>query len=1091
MTSKDEIKERVLTENTAQGILNRLTEFESNRAHTQRRWIWELLQNARDTAADYDTELVASVEIDGKELTFKHNGQGFTMEQVAHLIYHGSTKVEEADPLGRFGSGFLTTHLLSPEIDVSGQLIDGGAFSFLLKREIDSTKALSDSMDKAWEDFNASIGLSSGTLADSFTTLFRYPVVEESVGAVEEGVKTLRQCAPFVVVFNRQFRRVSFESPEETIAFEVVKRVPLKERWEAVTVEVTEHGSLREQNYLLAEGELASVTIPMVPTDNGAACLPLGEIPRLFLGFPLVGTETFSFPAVINSFKFTPTEGRDGVYLGRSDNEENSTNQAAIEEACELYLQLIAFVADSQWSNSHVLAEIPALTEQVWLSKDWLQNRLGHLVSQLRQTPAVISGGLALAPQDSVLPIANGPMQTTALWELLHGAADFRHTLPVKAEAVGWREAVASWAAITGKPETSFSESYDGGKLVSHVECGTLEGLEDLLQDDVDAVKWLDRLYRFLQDDGFDHLVRERPIVLDQAGCLDKLSNLYRDNGISQELKAIGDDVLDMDIRLFLRDTRLTSLINEIGRGEQTNKDVIQEILNELEGLCNEESLGDKFTKASPRLFAWLVANEQWNSLARFPAFSTGPDDGMSEALRLGRKGEDYFEVPLAPIKAWPQDLQKYADLFPWQYIMATEFFSVMPEVDVWRLLSSQDYVRTDVVVNDHKPHADFLRDILPSGPLSEGEHRTVDAVAVTDLIFRARDRVGVMERVRNSQARARLFWNFLTEWLIARDPQGLEPIETNCECGSNHWYYSAMWLVPVARNRWVPQGSDHYPATAQSLAALLRDSDWTPQTLSDNAIARKFLKAIEVSYFDMTKHFVFSDEESHSALDDTMTNILVSTGGDLRHISDFVEDMKADKDLLQHLAERRERRKIVHENQRLGALVEDLVKEGLEGERFTVKRTGIGSDFEILYDMVEDDQEIGIELSRNGRSWLVEVKATREQRVRMTARQAETAVKHGDGFLFCVVPLANSDTDLDEDDVRANTRFVQNIGPRVEPLWTELDTLNALREDVKSRADSDIELDIQGGTARILIHDTAWQDGVRLGELATSLTDK
>ena len=95
----------------------------------------------------------------------------------------------------------------------------------------------------------------------------------------------------------------------------------------------------------------------------------------------------------------------------------------------------------------------------------------------------------------------------------------------------------------------------------------------------------------------------------------------------------------------------------------------------------------------------------------------------------------------------------------------------------------------------------------------------------------------------------------------------------------------------------------------------------------------------------------------------------------------DYVEDMKTDKDLREYLAERRERRRIVHENQRLGGLVEDLVREGLEEEGFTVRRTGIGSDFEIEHDVIEEEREIGIELSRNDRTWLVEVKATRERK--------------------------------------------------------------------------------------------------------------
>ena len=967
----------------------------------QRRWIWELLQNARDAAADDNTHLVASVELGNGELVFQHNGRGFTMEEVAHLIYHGSTKLEDANTLGQYGSGFLTTHLLSPEIDVSGQLNDGRPFNFRLKREIVSAKTLSDSMDRAWNEFDAS----AQAVADSFTTRFRYPVAEESLGAVEEGIETLKQCAPFVVVFNSQFRRIDIESPENTTTFEVLERVPLQEGLQTVTVGVSEHGSLRERKYLLADGERVSVTVPVAPTHDGLVCLPLEDIPRLFLGFPLVGTETFSFPAVINSFAFTPTENRDGVYLGQSEDDANHTNQAVIEEACDLHVKLIAFVTESRWANDYTLADIPAISEQTWLSRNWLHNRLGQLVSQVRQTPAVISRGAALFPKDSIVPLTKEAAGTKALWDLLNQVKAFRQKLPARNEADGWREVIESWAAITDRDATSFGEGYDGSKLVSYLE---------------EATKGDDTKF----------------------GTLERLANVLQ-------------------------------------------KEVIQEIADNLQRLSSEGTLGDEFTQASPRLLAWLVANQQWTHLTGFPAFSIRPDDGSCAVLRLSQKGSGDLEAPLAPIKAWAEDLQQYADLFPWRYIMAAEFFAVMPEADGWQTLSGKGYLRTDVVVKSDKSLGDFL----PDEPLPDGEHKTVNAVAVTDVVLLARDRLGVMARVRDSQARARLFWRFLTEWLVARDPEGLEFETADCECGSSHKYYPAMWLVPVVRNNWVPQGNDiRDRATAQSLAKLLRGSGWTPNSLSDNSTTLKLLEAIRVTRFDLMRHFVVSDDESQSALEDTLTSILVSTNGDLSHVHDFVEDMKTDQDLPKHLAERRERRRVVHENQRLGDHVEDLVKEGLEDQGFTVKRTGIGSDFEIEYDFVEENEEIGIELSRDDRTWLVEVKATREQRVRMTAKQAETAVKRGDGFLLCVVPVGFGEANLKKDDLRANMRFVQNIGPRVGPLCVDLDALNDLRDDATTPSASDIQLEIEAGTARIRIDNTVWQNGVCLNDLSAQL---
>ena len=37
-----EIRNRVLTDNTAQSVLNHLKALESNRAHVLTRWVWEL-----------------------------------------------------------------------------------------------------------------------------------------------------------------------------------------------------------------------------------------------------------------------------------------------------------------------------------------------------------------------------------------------------------------------------------------------------------------------------------------------------------------------------------------------------------------------------------------------------------------------------------------------------------------------------------------------------------------------------------------------------------------------------------------------------------------------------------------------------------------------------------------------------------------------------------------------------------------------------------------------------------------------------------------------------------------------------------------
>ena len=163
----------------------------------------------------------------------------------------------------------------------------------------------------------------------------------------------LKRCAPFVVVFNQEFSRIDIKSPDETMNLTVVKRTPLEqEGLQQITVEESKMEGRAEKKYLLAQGEQASVAIPLGSIGDDLACLPVGDTPRLFLGFPLIGTENFSFPAVINSLSFTPTESRDGVYLGQSGNDANINNQAVIEEACELLVGLLRFVASSGWRDA-------------------------------------------------------------------------------------------------------------------------------------------------------------------------------------------------------------------------------------------------------------------------------------------------------------------------------------------------------------------------------------------------------------------------------------------------------------------------------------------------------------------------------------------------------------------------------------------------------------------------------------------------------------------------------------------------------------------------------------------------------------------
>ncbi len=284
----DELRDSTFADTTAQVIFKYLDALEKNREGMHTRWIWELLQNAHDASIDANMPLIASIEHGKGYLVFRHNGRGFSDKEITRLIHHGSTKVETDEAIGKFGSGFLTTHLLSSEIDVSGQLDTGQPFKFRLKREASSVEALRDSMNGSWEDFKHSL-LSPRTepLPNDFTTHFRYPIRDGKVDAVKCGITILKRCAPFVIVFNPNFSSIDIKLPNETVSFKATKRASLAQvGLQEITVSENGKENSKDKVYLLAKGKKTSVAIPLeLSMDDGRVCLPVEILSNVVDGF--------------------------------------------------------------------------------------------------------------------------------------------------------------------------------------------------------------------------------------------------------------------------------------------------------------------------------------------------------------------------------------------------------------------------------------------------------------------------------------------------------------------------------------------------------------------------------------------------------------------------------------------------------------------------------------------------------------------------------------------------------------------------------------------------------------------------------------
>jgi hypothetical protein len=89
-----------------------------------RRWPFELIQNSHDAGARAGRDGISlSFRLVDGVLRFEHDAAPFTMDEFAALLTGGSSKdFMSTETTGRFGTGFLVTHVLSERVRVSGIL---------------------------------------------------------------------------------------------------------------------------------------------------------------------------------------------------------------------------------------------------------------------------------------------------------------------------------------------------------------------------------------------------------------------------------------------------------------------------------------------------------------------------------------------------------------------------------------------------------------------------------------------------------------------------------------------------------------------------------------------------------------------------------------------------------------------------------------------------------------------------------------------------------------------------------------------------------------------------------------------------------
>lgn len=633
MTYKEKFEaseNRAHYQNIATKILREMTSLRSlveNSPIAPRRWIWELIQNAKDVHQNDGVTIIIDYYKDSEDsyITFKHNGKPFTADNIRFLIEQISSKDrdknDEGKPktTGKFGTGFLTTHLLSekvlvkgvakePELDYRKFELELDRSGFHLDEITDSVQISKDSVQDL-DDKPVFNDYQEGILNTSFTY---YLTDEIGHSVANKGLIDLDKCLPYTFVFVEELKSIKIKHSgklfKNTTEFSEinsnirVKKIDIKEG--------DDQNSWTANEFVFLSKNLTTIAIPVKIETNQIVIKEIEEdIPKLFCDFPLIGTESFNFPVIINNPNFNPTDPRDGVFLTTSQrsNPLAESNKQYVHEAIELYYELLEFASNNKWVNLHLLAYVkPLQFYPNWVSESWYKDYiLNDLRQKLLYTPIVNTASNELMPiftKDGAkyiwFPQSTNKKYRKKLWDI--SKHWFPWVLPSENEIEIWNKLI--WKDCGKLNSDQLSVFIENTKTISE--------LEKVLKN-IDSYEWLNQYYEFIKEenDEYDSIINNRAIFPNQYGVFVKKSKLYKDKGdISDDLKLIlnelgndiKDDLLHKEIEFELGDDREID-INYI----------VKEINSEVSSKANDREIAKDFKSTFKKLLLWFKSNPE------------------------------------------------------------------------------------------------------------------------------------------------------------------------------------------------------------------------------------------------------------------------------------------------------------------------------------------------------------------------------------------------------------------------------------------------------------------------------------------------
>lgn len=322
------------------------------------RAIWELVQNARDLSRTNplteNKECHIKMTLTPDEFIFSHKGKSFNFDSLSSLVKQvSSEEKEDEESVGQYGTGFITTHSFGRRILIDGSLnindIAPGKFvdidGFEIDRTFDSIPEFIDKMtNQTTRIFEYKQAPRVNTEREWTSLRYQLYSADKALQKAQEGIEAAIKVMPYVMTINDRIVSVIIENKVDGTSMSFTQEQAPDEnglKVKRITIAEGKESTIKHVYYLQSEDKKDIVILPLRDATHAES---LKGIAKLFVWFPLLGTEDFGMDFIFHSERFFPVESRNGIHLPKDDkNTENKylANVQTLKEMSEMVFEYL------------------------------------------------------------------------------------------------------------------------------------------------------------------------------------------------------------------------------------------------------------------------------------------------------------------------------------------------------------------------------------------------------------------------------------------------------------------------------------------------------------------------------------------------------------------------------------------------------------------------------------------------------------------------------------------------------------------------------------------------------------------------------